>query len=217
MKFIYNILIAFSLFIISINISYADTSYEEKQTMVDVRQQAMQAMWSRLDRLSTLIAAPGDTVISSDGSTIVIGTRNKTQPLETYALIHAKEAKQDAVEISNLLKQVANFWPFHTSTSHVDSTNAERLVWILPEAFDRYYTDSVEASNNLNNAFNLNDPSKIKRSVCMLALSCGKCHSAFRKVRFENLKKEGRGWTGSYTACWQYRNEITLNSSAIRE
>ena len=217
MKFIYNILIAFSLFIITANLSYADTSYEEKQTMVDVRQQAMQAMWSRLDRLSTLIAVAGDTVVSSDGSTIVIGSINKTQPLETYALIHAKEAKQDAIEISNLLKQVANFWPYHTSVSHVNSTNAERLVWILPEAFDRYYTDSVEASNNLNNAFDLNDPSKIKRSVCMLALSCGKCHSAFRKVRFENLKKEGRGWTGSYTACWKYRNEITLNSSAIRE
>jgi len=185
--------------------------------MVDVRQQAMQAMWSRLDRLSTLVAAPGDTVTSSDGSTIVIGNKNKTNPLETYALIHAKEAKQDALEISNLLTQVEDFWPLHTSVVHVKSTNAERLVWILPDAFNRYYTDSVIASKNLNESFNTNDNSKIKRSVCMLALSCGKCHSAFRKVRFDNLKKEGRGWTGSYLACWKYKNELILNSSAIRE
>ena len=217
MKSIYIVFIAFALIIITISFSYADTTYEEKQTMVDVRQQAMQAMWSRLDRLSTLIAVAGDTVTSSDGSSIVIGNRNKTNPLETYALIHAKEAKQDALEISSLLTQVENFWPLHTSVAHVGSTSAERLVWILPEAFDRYYTDSVIASDNLNKAFDTNDTLKIKRSVCMLALSCGKCHSAFRKVRFDNLKKEGRGWTGSYSACWKYKNELTLNSSAIRK
>jgi len=94
MKSIYIVFIAFALIIITISFSYADTTYEEKQTMVDVRQQAMQAMWSRLDRLSTLIAVAGDTVTSSDGSSIVIGNRNKTNPLETYALIHAKEAKK---------------------------------------------------------------------------------------------------------------------------
>ena len=217
MKSIYIVFIAFALIIITISFSYADTTYEEKQTMVDVRQQAMQAMWSRLDRLSTLIAVAGDTVTSSDGSSIVIGNKNKTNPLETYALIHAKEAKQDALEISSLLSQVENFWPLHTSVAHVSSTSAERLVWILPEAFDRYYTDSVIASDNLNKAFDTNDSSKIKRSVCMLAQSCGKCHSAFRKVRFDNLKKEGRGWTGSYLACWKYKNELILNSAAIRE
>ena len=92
MKSIYIIFVALALIIITLSFSYADTSYEEKQTMVDVRQQAMQAMWSRLDRLSTLIAIAGDTVTSSDGSSIVIGNRNKKNPLETYALIHAKEA-----------------------------------------------------------------------------------------------------------------------------
>ena len=217
MKSIYIIFLALALMIITISFSYADATYEEKQTMVDVRQQAMQAMWSRLDRLSTLIAIPGDTVTSSDGSSIIIGNRNKTNPLETYALIHAKDAKQDALEVTSLLKQVENFWPLHTSVAHVNTTSAERLVWILPDAFNRYYTDSVIASNNLNKAFDENDNSNIKRSVCMLALSCGKCHSAFRKVRYDNLKKEGRGWTGSYAACWKYKNELTLNSSAIRE
>ena len=217
MRSIINTTITIFLYIITINLCYADTTNEEKQTMVDVRQQAMQAMWSRLNRLSTLIATPGETVTSSDGSTIVIGNKNTTAPLETYALIHAKEAKQDALEVAKLLLQVEKFWPLHTNVSHVKSTDAERLVWIIPEAFNRYYTDALAASNNLNNSFDLNDASKIKRSVCMLALSCGRCHSAFRKVRFDNLKKEGRGWTGSYAACWQYRNEITLNSSAIRE
>lgn len=217
MKIIFNAFIAIFLYLITVNVCLADATAEEKQTMVDVRQQAMQAMWSRLDRLSTLIAEPGDTVTTSDGSTIVIGNQNKTEPLETYALIHAKEAKQDALEISGLLKQVENFWPMHTSVAHVNSTNAERLVWLIPEAFSRYYTDSVIASDNLNEAFEDNNGSKIKRSVCMLALSCGRCHSAFRKVRFDNLRKEGRGWTGSYNTCWTYRNEITLNSSAIRK
>ena len=214
MKAILNFLISIFILVTSISITHAE---DEKQTMVDVRQQAMQAMWSRLDRLSTLIAMPGDAVTTSDGSTIIISNQNKNNPLETYALIHAKEAKQDAEEISNLLVQVEDFWPRHTSVANVKSTNAERLVWIIPEAFARYYKDAVYASKNLNNSFSNKDAEKIKRSVCMLALSCGRCHAAFRKVRFDNLRKEGRGWTGNYNACWEYKNEVTINSTAIRD
>ena len=214
MKIIINILIIVFIILTSINFSFAN---DEKQTMVDVRQQAMQAMWTRLERLATLIALPGDAVTSSDGSTIIISNQNNIEPLETYSLIHAREAEQDSREISNLLTQVEEFWPRRTSVAHVKSTNAERLVWIIPEAFNRYYTDAVYASKNLNKAFNEKDPENIKRSVCMLALSCGRCHAAFRKVRFDNLKKEGRGWTGNYAACWSYKNEVTLNSSAIRK
>ncbi len=214
MKIILNILITIFILLSSIKISFAE---DQKQTMVDVRQQAMQAMWTRLERLATLIALPGDSVTTSDGSTIIISNQNNIEPLETYALIHAKEAEQDAKEISNLLTQVENFWPRHTSIAHVKSTNAERLVWIIPEAFSRYYTDAVYASKNLNNSFKNKEAEDIKRSVCMLALSCGRCHAAFRKVRFDNLRKEGRGWTGNYAACWSYKNEVTLNSSAIRE
>ena len=214
MKIILNILIATYIILSSINISLAE---DEKQTMVDVRQQAMQAMWTRLERLATLIALPGDAVTTSDGSTIIISNQNNLEPLETYSLIHAREAAQDGIEIADLLTQVENFWPRHTSIAHVKTTNAEKLVWIIPEAFERYYTDSVHASKNLNKAFSEKDPENIKRSVCMLALSCGRCHGAFRKVRFDILKKEGRGWTGSYSACWSYKNEVTLNSTAIRE
>lgn len=214
MKIILNILIAIYIILSLVNPSFAE---DEKQTMVDIRQQAMQAMWTRLERLATLIALPGDAVTTSDGSTIIIGNQNNLNPLETYSLIHAREAAQDGNEIADLLTQVENFWPRHTSVAHVKTTNAEKLVWIIPEAFERYYTDSVHASKNLNEAFNEKDPENIKRSVCMLALSCGRCHGAFRKVRFDNLKKEGRGWTGSYSACWSYKNEVTLNSTAIRE
>ena len=214
MKIILNILITIFIIISSIKISFAE---DQKQTMVDVRQQAMQAMWTRLERLATLIALPGDSVTTSDGSTIIISNQNNIEPLETYALIHAKEAEQDAKEISNLLTQVENFWPRHTSIAHVKSTNAERLVWIITEAFSRYYADAVYASKNLNNSFKNKEAEDIKRSVCMLALSCGRCHAAFRKVRFDNLRKEGRGWTGSYASCWMYRNEITLDSTSIRK
>ena len=185
--------------------------------MVEVRQTAMQAMWLRLDRLSTLIAQPGDIVTSSDGSAIVIGSENKTEPREYYTLIHGKDPSQDAQEIYNLLSQVENFWPNNTSIHHVGYTNAEQLVWLIPEAFKRYYTDSIIASQNLNKSFESKDEDRIKRSVCMLALSCGRCHGAFRKVKFDNLRLEGRGWTGNYETCWSYRNEITVNASAIRE
>mgnify|MGYP001183315107 FL=1 len=214
MKFILNILIGTFIILSTVNASYAE---DEKQTMVDVRQQAMQAMWTRLERLATLIALPGDSVTSSDGSTIIISNQNNIEPLETYSLIHAREAEQDGLEIYNLLTQVENFWPRHTSVANVKSTNAERLVWIIPDAFNRYYTDAVYASQNLNTAFKDKDAENIKRSVCMLALSCGRCHAGFRKVRFDNLRKEGRGWTGNYNACWSYKNEVTLNSTAIRE
>ena len=165
MKITLNILITLFIFLSPLKSSFSE---DEKQTMVDVRQQAMQAMWTRLDRLSTLIALPGDSVTSSDGSTIIIGNQNKVEPLETYSLIHAREAEQDGIEIYNLLSQVEDFWPRKTSVAHVKSTNAEKLVWIIPEAFDRYYTDSVHASKNLNKAFQDNNPENIKRSVCML-------------------------------------------------
>ncbi|MDG2268065.1 MAG: hypothetical protein P8L69_03985, partial [Alphaproteobacteria bacterium] len=86
MKFILNILIGTFIILSTVNASYAE---DEKQTMVDVRQQAMQAMWTRLERLATLIALPGDSVTSSDGSTIIISNQNNMEPLETYSLIHA--------------------------------------------------------------------------------------------------------------------------------
>ena len=212
-KILFSVILYFSM------ISYGLTqeNIEDKEGMVEVRQNAMQAMWSRLDRLSTLIAQPGDVVTSSDGSAIVIGSENKSEPIEYYTLIHGKDPNQDALEISNLLSQVENFWPDNTTIYHVDYTNAEQLVWLIPEAFKRYYKDSVIASQNLNKSFESQDEAKIKRSVCMLALSCGRCHGAFRKVKFDNLRLEGRGWTGNYETCWSYRNEITLNSSAIRE
>ena len=216
MQKFFKVLFLILLFLFPLKYGYTQDNIEDNESMVEVRQTAMQAMWSRLDRLSTLIAQPGDIVTSSDGSAIVIGSENKTEPTEYYTLIHGKEPKQDALEIYNLLSQVEKFWPYNTSIYHVKYTNAEQLVWLIPEAFERYYTDSVIASQNLNKAFISQDDSKIKRSVCMLALSCGRCHGAFRKVKFDNLRLEGRGWTGNYETCWTYRNEITVNSSAIR-
>ena len=73
MKIIINFLIIIFIIISSVNTSFAE---DEKQTMVDVRQQAMQAMWTRLERLATLIALPGDSVTTSDGSTIIISNQN---------------------------------------------------------------------------------------------------------------------------------------------
>ena len=95
MKIIINFLIIIFIIISSVNTSFAE---DEKQTMVDVRQQAMQAMWTRLERLATLIALPGDTVTTSDGSTIIISNQNNLEPLETYSLIHAREAELDGIE-----------------------------------------------------------------------------------------------------------------------
>ena len=188
---------------------------EENVSIVEIRQQAMQAMWQRLDRLSTLIARPGDIVASSDGTSIVIGNK-ETQTADTYALIQGREAIQDATEVAELLKQVKDFWPANTSTAHIKHTSAETLVWLIPEAFKRYYMDAVIASDNLKQSLASEHNETIRRSVCMVSLSCGKCHSAFRKVRYDNLRKEGRGWTGSYKNCWMYKNEIILDSTSIR-
>ena len=175
----------------------------------------MQAMWERLDRLSTLIARPGDIIATSDGSSIVIGN-SETRTTETYALIQGREASQDATEIANYLKQVKDFWPENTSNAHIKSTSAETLVWLIPDAFKRYYMDAVIASENLEISLTEDDSEKIRRSVCMVSLSCGRCHAAFRKVRYDNLRKEGRGWTGNYASCWMYANEITLDTTSIR-
>ena len=121
MKIIINFLIIIFIIISSVNTSFAE---DEKQTMVDVRQQAMQAMWTRLERLATLIALPGDTVTTSDGSTIIISNQNNLEPLETYSLIHAREAELDGIEVANLLTQVENFWPRHTSVCLLYTSDA---------------------------------------------------------------------------------------------
>ena len=76
---------------------------------------------------------------------------------------------------------------------------------------------SLIKAENLELSLSSEDDEKIRRSVCMLALSCGRCHAAFRKVRYSNLRKEGRGWTGNYESCWKYKNEITLDSTSIRK
>ena len=76
---------------------------QEGDSIVDIRQQAMQAIWERLDRLSTLIARPGDIIATSDGSSIVIGSNEETSTAETYALVQGREALQDASEITDLL------------------------------------------------------------------------------------------------------------------
>ena len=72
---------------------------QDGDSIVDIRQQAMQAIWERLDRLSTLIARPGDIIATSDGSSIVIGNNEETSTAETYALVQGREALQDASEI----------------------------------------------------------------------------------------------------------------------
>ena len=99
MQNFFKILFFISLYFFPVNLGFTQDNIEEKENMVEVRQTAMQAMWLRLDRLSTLIAQPGDIVTSSDGSAIVIGSENKTEPREYYTLIHGKDPSQDAQEI----------------------------------------------------------------------------------------------------------------------
>ena len=153
MQNFFKFLFMLCIYIIPIEFINAQDNIADRENMVEVRQTAMQAMWARLDRLSTLIAQPGDTITSSDGSSIVIGSQNSTDPIEYYALIHGKEATQDASEINSLLSQVEKFWTNNTSIHHVDYTNAEQLIWLIPEAFERYYTDALIASENLNKSF----------------------------------------------------------------
>ena len=105
MQNFFKILFLISVYFFPVNLGFTQDNIEDKENMVEVRQTAMQAMWLRLDRLSTLIAQPGDIVTSSDGSAIVIGSENKTEPREYYTLIHGKDPSQDAQEIYNLLRE----------------------------------------------------------------------------------------------------------------
>ena len=137
---------------------FAEDKVSENETTVEIRQQTMQAIWQRLDRLSALIARPGDVIASSDGNSIVIGNR-ETQSTETYALIHGREAIQDASEIVNFLKQVKDLILISTinlygnncetpskETDIVQPSTLYSLVKSIKEKIYEYYSQNL----NLN-------------------------------------------------------------------
>ncbi len=174
------------------------------EDVIELRREAMAAMWERVDRLSALItdSAAG---VAEDGEQVIIQP-GQMSPADVYALVHGTEPSTDARDISELLRSVQTLWPSHSNLGWHGTTRAEPVIWVLPSVFDRYFHDTIDASESLVEALSANDGAAAQRAVCRLSHTCGRCHSIFRRVTHGDLKVEGNGWTGDYAACRDLRN-----------
>lgn len=173
----------------------ADPAVEE----IDLRRETMAAMWQRLDRLSALIAE-STADVGAAGEQVIVQPDRMT-PSEVYALVHGTEPSTDARDISDLLDHVRALWAPGTNRGWHGSTRAEPVIWVLPAVFQRYFDDTIGASDALVTALSGDDGPAAQRAVCELSRTCGRCHSIFRRVTHGDLKVEGNGWTGNYAAC----------------
>ncbi len=178
----------------------ADPGGEE----IDLRRETMAAMWQRLDRLSALITE-STADVSATGEQIIVQPEQMT-PTEVYALVHGTEPSTDARDISDLLEHVRTLWSPGSNRGWHGSTRAEPVIWVLPAVFQRYFDDTISASDGLVTALSGDDGPAAQRAVCELSKTCGRCHAIFRRVTHGDLKVEGNGWTGNYAACRALRN-----------
>ena len=166
---------------------------------IDLRRESMAAMWQRLDRLSALITE-STADVSATGEQVIVQPDRMT-PTEVYALVHGTEPSTDARDISDLLGHVRTLWSPGSNRGWHGSTRAEPVIWVLPAVFQRYFDDTISASDALVAALSGDDGPAAQRAVCKLSRTCGRCHSIFRRVTHGDLKVEGNGWTGNYATC----------------
>ncbi len=185
--------------------AWVPASFAEAQTadrgseVIDLRRDSMAAMWQRLDRLSALITET-TTDVDETGEQLIVQPGQMT-PTEVYALVHGTEPSTDARDISDLLQHVRSLWSPNSNQAWQGTTRAEPVIWVLPSVFQRYFDDTVNASDRLVAALTNDEVGAAQRAVCELSLACGQCHSIFRRVTHSDLKVEGNGWTGNYASC----------------
>lgn len=177
----------------------AQLDTEDADSVIELRRETMAALWERLDRLSAFVTR-AEPAGGSGGDAIVL-ERQGMDPREVYALVHGTEAERDARDIADLLSHARQLWPYHTNRAWYGETNAEPVIWVVPNAFERYFDESESAAESLVEALAEGRQEPSQRAVCLLSQACGRCHSVFRRVAHQDLMLEGRGWTGNYATC----------------
>ncbi len=185
--------------LLAVSSTSATAQTSDTEAVIDLRRETMLALWERLDRLSAFVTRAGTENSTSDDAIVL--EREGRDPRELYALVHGVEAIRDARDISELLNHVRELWPFHTNRGWYGETNAESVIWMIPDTFQRYFQNAKTAAAELVAALDDDDIETTQRSICTLSKACGTCHAVFRRVAHRDLMLEGRGWTGNYAVC----------------
>ncbi len=165
-----------TLAIILVFATSAHTSdFQNALNAIELRKSAMQGIWSRVKRLAPYVEF--------------------NENIEYGPEI----AKQDAKEISQLLKRTKELWPSYSNLSHKNLSNANPAVWVLPEYFSKLYDNAENSALMLERSLENDNLEESDIAMCNLGNACGTCHSAFRRLLTSQLANEASAWAGKYT------------------
>ena len=149
--------------------------FKKAMESIELRKSAMQGIWSRVKRLAPYVEF--------------------NENIEYGPEI----AKQDAKEISQLLKRTKELWPSISNLSHKNLSNANPAVWVLPEYFVRLYDNAEKSALLLEKSLENDSLEESEIAMCKLGNACGTCHSSFRRLLTSQLANEASAWAGKYT------------------
>ena len=149
--------------------------FKKAMESIELRKSAMQGIWSRVKRLAPYVEF--------------------NENIEYGPEI----AKQDAKEISQLLKRTKKLWPNASNLSHKNLSNANPAVWVLPEYFGKLYDNAEKSALLLEQSLENDNLEQSEIAMCNLGNACGTCHSSFRRLLTSQLANEASAWAGKYT------------------
>ena len=170
-----NKLIALTTIIFMLFATTKASDFEKAIDAIELRKSAMQGIWQRVKRLAPYVEF--------------------NENIEYGPEI----AKQDAEEISQLLKRTKKLWPSVSNLSHKNLSNANPAVWVLPEYFAKLYDNAESSALLLEQSLENDNLEQSEIAMCNLGNACGTCHSSFRRLLTSQLANEASAWAGKYT------------------
>ena len=150
------------------------SDFDETLITIETRKTAMQSIWERVKRLSPYVELKEKIDYNKD--------------LAVY----------DAQEIVTLLEKTRNLWSEKSNLSPKGFTNATPAVWVLPDYFDKLYSNAEQSALNLKSAIMNDNIDNTVTAMCNLGKACGTCHANFRRLLTSQLANEVSGWSGKY-------------------
>ncbi len=150
------------------------SEFENTLETIEIRKTAMQSIWQRIKRLSPYVE------------------------LKETVEYNKELALTDAEEVLNLLQQTKNLWPENSNISGKGFTNATPAIWVLPNYFEKLYSNAEKSADTLKVSISNDDIESTITAMCNLGKACGTCHANFRRLLTSQLANEVSGWSGQY-------------------
>ena len=150
------------------------SDFDDALLTIETRKTAMQSVWQRIKRLSPYVELKEKVDYDKDLAT------------------------NDAQEIITLLEKTKSLWSEKSNLSSKGFTNATPAVWVLPDYFEKLYSNAEISAHDLKNAIIKDDIDKTALAMCNLGNACGTCHASFRRLLTSQLANEVSGWSGQY-------------------